>query len=431
MTAKSFIGVTLFLGLLAACGEDDVILPGERSDLRDTPALVNIVRPINLPEAQANADWTHRNGGPAHQIGHPALGGTLTPVFQADIGEGDSRRARITADPVVAGGVIYTVDARATVTATSTTGETLWSRDLTPSRDNPNDASGGGVSVGGGQVYVTTGFGEITALNAANGQVIWVQDLDAPANAAPTLGDGLVYVVARDSTAWALETTTGRVRWQQSGTPSNANFGGGAAPAVKGDIAIFPFPSGEVVATFPEGGLRRWSSVVSGDRLGRAASLINDIAGDPVIDGNRVYVGNFGGRIVALDIFDGTRIWTASEGAISPVWPVDDAVFLINDVNELVRLDANSGLPVWRVSLPDVDAERAARQKRVFAHYGPILAGGRLIITSSDGAIRQFDPTSGALLGEVELPGGAASAPVVAGQTLYVVSKTGQLHAFR
>ncbi len=431
MTAKSFIGVTLFLGLLAACGEDDVILPGERSDLRDTPALVNIVRPISLPQAQTNADWTHRNGGPAHQIGHPALGGTLTQVFQADIGEGDSRRARITADPVVAGGVIYTVDARATVTATSTTGETVWSRDLTPSRDNPNDASGGGVSVGGGHVYVTTGFGEITALNAANGQVIWVQDLDAPANAAPTLGDGLVYVVARDSTAWALETTTGRVRWQQSGTPSNANFGGGAAPAVEGDIAIFPFPSGEVVATFPEGGLRRWSSVVSGDRLGRAASLINDIAGDPVIDGNRVYVGNFGGRIVALDIFDGTRIWTAGEGAISPVWPVDDAVFLINDVNELVRLDANSGLPVWRVSLPDVDAERAARQKRVFAHYGPILAGGRLIITSSDGAIRQFDPTSGALLGEVELPGGAASAPVVAGQTLYVVSKTGQLHAFR
>uniref|UniRef100_A0AAN0M6J3 Uncharacterized protein n=1 Tax=Yoonia rhodophyticola TaxID=3137370 RepID=A0AAN0M6J3_9RHOB len=31
------------------------------------------------------------------------------------IGEGDSRRARITADPVVAGGVIYTLDARATV----------------------------------------------------------------------------------------------------------------------------------------------------------------------------------------------------------------------------------------------------------------------------------------------------------------------------
>jgi len=52
-------------------------------------------------------------------------------------------------------------------------------------------------------------------------------------------------------------------------------------------------------------------------------------------------------------------------------------------------------------------------------------------VASSDGLIRQFDPASGALIGTIALPGGAASAPVVAGQTLYVISKTGQLHAFR
>ena len=71
------------------------------------------------------------------------------------------------------------------------------------------------------------------------------------------------------------------------------------------------------------------------------------------------------------------------------------------------------------------------RQSSIFTHYGPVLAGGRLIVTSSDGLIRQFDPTSGALIGQITLPGGAASGPVVAGETLYVISKTGQLHAFR
>jgi sugar lactone lactonase YvrE len=38
---------------------------------------------------------------------------------------------------------------------------------------------------------------------------------------------------------------------------------------------------------------------------------------------------------------------------------------------------------------------------------------------------------SGALVGQIEIPSGAASAPVVAGNTLYVVSKNGQLLAFR
>lgn len=431
MTPRTIIGVTLALGLLAACGEEDVILPGERFDLRPTAATVNEVRDVALPAARANADWTHRNGGADHQISHPALGMALAPVFVAEIGEGNSRRARITSEPVVAGGVIYTVDARATVTATSTDGQTLWSRNLTPGRDNASDASGGGVSVGNGQVYVTTGFGEITALNAATGQVLWVQDLDAPVNTGPTLNGDLVYVVSRDSTAWALETNNGRVRWQRSGTPSSANFGGGASPAVSGEFAIFPFPSGEIAATYPRGGLPRWSTVVSGDRLGRAASLINDIAGDPVISGNRVYIANFGGRTVALDLDDGSRIWTAGEGAVSPVWPTGDSVFLINDVNELVRLDGSNGTAVWRISLPNFEEGRTVRQRSVFAHYGPVLAGGRLIVTSSDGLIRQFDPRSGALIATIDLPGGAASAPVVADETLYVLNKDGQLHAFR
>ena len=432
MTVRVCIAAVLSMAVLAACGEEDVILPGDRFDLRAQPAFENQSRPVSIPAAQANNQWSHRNGTPSHAINHPALGTALTPLFVVDIGEGDSKDARLTSHPIVADGVIYTVDARATVTATTVDGARLWSRNLIPSRDNAGDASGGGLSVAGGQVYVTTGFGQISALNAATGDVVWVQDLDAPANASPTVRGDLVYVVARDSTAWALDVTNGRVRWQQSGTPSTANFGSGAAPATAGEFVIFPFPSGEVLTTYPIGGIQRWSTVVSGDRLGSVSAVINDISGDPVIVGDRVYIGNFGGRTVALDLQDGSRIWTATEGAVSPVWPVGNAVYLINDINELVRLDATSGDPVWRVALPTFeDEERTRRQKRVFTHYGPVLAGGRLIVTSSDGLIRQFDPTSGALVGEIALPGGAASGPVVAGQTLYVLTKTGQLHAFR
>ncbi len=432
MTLKASITAALSLALLAACGDNDEILPGERFDIRAQTTFENQTLPVSIPAATVNADWGHRNGNPSHAIAHPALGAALSPLFVADIGAGDSRRARITSYPVVADGVIYTVDARALVTATTVDGSTLWARDLTPTRDNATDASGGGISVGGGQVYVATGFGEITALDAATGAEVWTQDLDAPANAAPTLRGDLVFVVGRDSTAWALDTTTGRIRWQRSGAPSTANFAGGASPAVSGEFVIFPFPSGEVLATYPRGGLTRWSTVVSGERLGNAAGVINDISGDPVIVGDRVYIGNFGGRTAAINLDDGTRLWTATDGSVNPVWPVGEAVFLINEVNELVRLDAQTGNPVWRTSLPTFEnEERTQRQKRVFAHFGPVLAGGRLIVTSSDGLIRQFDPTSGALIGELELPGGAASGPVVAGQTLYVLSKNGQLHAFR
>lgn len=431
MTVRSFVGAMAGLAFLASCGEQDVILPGERLDLRPDQAIENEVRPINFASPVANANWTHRNGEPDHSIRHPALGANLTQVFSVDIGEGDSRRARITADPVVENGVVYTLDARARVSATNINGTALWSVDLTPSSDGANDASGGGLAVDDGRLYVATGFGELTVLNAATGREIWTQDLDAPGGSPPTVRGDLVYVVTRDSRAWAVETDTGRIRWQINGTPSVGNFSGGAGPAVTSEIAVFPMPSGEVLGAFPQGGLRRWSSVVTGQRLGESAADISDIAGDPVISGDRVYAANFAGRLVAMKTTNGDRIWTATEGAVSPVWPAGGSVFVVNEISQLVRLDDRDGSVIWKVDLPKFTETRFRQQRTVFAHYGPVLAGGRLIVASSDGVIRQFDPTSGALVGSVAIEGGAASNPIVAGQTLYVVSKDGRLVAFR
>ncbi|MBM1222387.1 PQQ-binding-like beta-propeller repeat protein [Ponticoccus sp. SC2-23] len=428
----------LALAILAGCGEQDVILPGERLDIRDgliggeAEVSSNVARPISLPSQQVNADYTHRGGSAVHYITHPALSASLTRAFSVDIGEGNSRRARITADPVIADGRIFTLDARSRVSAFTTRGDPLWTTDLTPPTDSAADASGGGLAVGGGTLYVTTGFGELVALDVATGGERWVQDLDAPGGSAPTVRGDLVYVVARDSRAWAVERSDGRVRWQISGTPPGANFSGGAGAAVTSDIAVFPFPSGEILAAFPEGGVRRWSSVIAGERLGRAAAVAaNDIAADPVIVGNTIYVGNVSGRVVAMRLDTGDRVWTAAEGATSPVLPVGGSVFFVNDLGELVRLDAGNGSVIWRVALPVEEEGEFWEGTTRFVQYGPILAGGRLIVASSEGLLRQFDPVSGALVGSVALPGGAASHPVVAGGILYVVSADGQLQAFR
>lgn len=423
--------LVLAFAVLMGCAEQDIPLEGERLSIRGESVFENETRSISLPAQQSNAAWTHRNGSAEHAITHPALPTTLTQAFAVNIGEGNSRRARITADPVVLDNVVYTLDAHSLVSATSTAGAPIWSADLAPLLDDVKDASGGGLAVGRNTLYVTTGFGVLTALDLATGQKVWTQDLDAPGTSAPTVVGDLVYVVGRDSIAWAVEADSGRVRWQLSGTPSISNFAGGAGIAANSEIAVIPFPSGEVIGAFPQGGLRRWSATISGDRLGEAAANISDIAGDPVLDGNRAYVANFSGRLVALNSFDGDRIWTAQEGAISPVWPAGGSVFLINDLNELVRLDASDGSAIWKTQLPQFIETRIRQQRTVFAHYGPILAGGRLIVASSDGIIRSFDPTSGAEVSQLALPSGAASNPVVAGNTLYVVSKDGELVAFR
>ncbi|PZX17602.1 outer membrane protein assembly factor BamB [Palleronia aestuarii] len=432
--AGRLFGALLPLALLAACGGEDVILPGERLDLREdrvtAQAQVDRALPISLPAALMRDAWTHRASDAAHDIPHAALSPLPRPIFSVPIGQGENRRHRISADPVVADGRVFTVDSRARVTAHGTDGRTLWSVDLTPPGD-PGDASGAGLAVEGGRLFVSTAFGDLVALDPATGRRFWAQDLGAAAAGAPTVSGGIVYVVARDATAWAIDVANGRVRWTEQGTPSLNGVVGGAAPAISGEMIVLPFASRELAGVLRQGGTRLWTANVAGTRLGEVYATIGDISGDPVIEGGRVYAGNPSGRTAAFDLRSGEQIWSARDGAMSPVLVAGGSVFSVSDQAELLRLDAATGERIWGTELPYLVPSRLSRRRGVVTHYGPILAGGRLWVASGDGRLRAFSPQSGALLAEIELPGGAATNPVVAGGALYVVSQDGQLLAFR
>jgi len=426
---------------LTGCEEPETILAGKRENLRAEesdsslvvrdPLAQNRSAPVALAAEQTNTAWLQRHNSPQTRIQHPAYSGAIVPVWNVDIGAGDSRFGRITSEPVVFDGKLFTLDSEARVSATTTSGNAVWSVSLVPERDAGRDATGGGIAASEGVVFVTSGFGTVTALNADSGAQLWQQKLQAAGTGMPTVRDGIVYLVAGDATAWALSAETGRVLWQLGSTADKNNILGGAAPAVSDSLAVFSFGSNELQAAFKQGGLRVWDTVISGQRRGFTRSRISDITGDPVIAGGRIFAGTHSGRMVALDVESGARLWTAEEGPMSPVWVVGEAVFLVSDANELVRLDANTGERVWGVKLPFFTKERPKRQATVFAHYGPVLAGGRLYVASNDGLIRAFDPTNGALLHTGEIPGGATTSPVFAGGMMFVVSGKGQLFAFR
>lgn len=445
MTFSYRVGLVALAALMSGCADGELILAGERLSPRDAlvgaqgaddttlplpVAGVNAVA-ISLPGQQANADWTHRGGTAAHLTGNAAYSGAMTRIWSVGIGQGDSRRNRITADPVVAAGRIFTLDSSDRVSATAASGGTIWQADLAPASDRSGEASGGGLAIGDGMVFATTGFGELIALEAASGKIAWRQKFDVAVGGAPTVAGGQVYVVARDGSAWAVGARDGRVAWSLPGTPAQAGVAGASAPAVSGDTVVFPFASGQLLAANTADGLPVWSGYVAGKRLGRAYASYSDLTGDPVIAGSTVYAGSAAGRLAALDLTTGASLWSAPDGAASPVVLAGGSLFMVNDEDQLLRLDAGSGAEVWRVDLPYFTKDKDKRRKAIYAHFGPVLAGGRLITASSDGWLRAFDPASGKLLGQAELPGGAASAPVVAGGTLYVVSKSGQLHAFR
>jgi outer membrane protein assembly factor BamB len=436
------------LAALAACGQREVILEGERFAVRADlaaslpvegqsapsapPEAANLSLPISLPPQVQGADWTHRAGNARHLMPHSALSPRPARVWSADIGEAANRKSRIAAAPVVAGGRVFTLDAGALVVATGTDGATLWSADLTAAYDRGGGQSGGGLAVGGDRLFVTTGYGEVVALAAATGDVIWRQRVEAPVSGAPATDGQAVYVMGRDGSAWAIDTADGKVLWQVVGSPAVAGYVGTAAPSVADRAVIFPTTAGELMAVLKiGGGTKIWQRSLAGERLGRAYAFSADVTGDAVVDGSVMYAGTAAGRTVAMSTSSGEAIWSAGEGALGPVAVAGGSIFLVNDEAELVRLDAATGEVIWAQPMPYFTQDKIKRRKGIFAHYGPVLAGGRVVVASSDGLLRVFDPVDGSLTHTAEIPGGAATQPAVAGGTLYVVGGNGQLHAFR
>lgn len=432
------------VALVAGCSQE-VILEGERLDRR-SPGLVegdarppvpaysddfeNRAEPVSLPPARANADWPQLLGNAAHHLPNPAFSGAPSVLWQARIGQGNDRKHHITASPVVGAGRVFTLDAEAGVMAHTTAGAPVWSADVTPPGRRRGDASGGGLALGAGKLFVTSGFGALTALDAATGALVWRQALDADAQGAPAYADGVVYLATKDAQGYAIDAENGRILWQVSGIPDASGYEGVAAPAILGGTVVFGMIGGELVAADRKTGERRWLTRLAGERLGRAYVQTTDVTGQPVMVGKVTYAANPVGRSFAIDD-TGAVIWQANEGALDPMAVAGGAVFLVSDENRLIRLDAATGAPVWAVELPYYKARKLRRRTAIYAHRGPVVAGGLVWLASSDGLMRGYDPVDGALAVSIELPDGAVTLPALSGGTAYVVTRRGLLLALR
>ena len=135
--------------------------------------------------------------------------------------------------------------------------------------------------------------------------------------------------------------------------------------------------------------------------------------------------------MAALDLETGKRKWTSNEGSNGDILVLGESIFFVTDENRLARVSKLDGSLIWSVQLPHFTKKNTKRRAEIFAHYGPILAGGRLVLVSSDQLLREFDPLNGSLISSIELPSAAASNPIVVNETLYTLTVEGDLLAFR
>jgi outer membrane protein assembly factor BamB len=93
-------------------------------------------------------------------------------------------------------------------------------------------------------------------------------------------------------------------------------------------------------------------------------------------------------------------------------------------------LTRKEGRVKWIHQLPHwTDPEDTTSDPIVWS--GPVLVSDRLIVVSSDGFAESISPYSGALLTRMEIPDKTYIAPVVANDTLYILTNNADLVALK
>jgi outer membrane protein assembly factor BamB len=360
---------------------------------------------------------------------HLALPNTLREAWKTGIGEGSSRYTQVLAQPIVVGDRVYAMDGGSQVGAyDASNGNRIWLVDVKPSGDH-GSSFGGGIAFWKGRLYVSSGYARVLALDPKDGKVIWKAGVGAPVRSGPTVADGRVYVVTVENELAALAADDGRRLWGHNGIPETAALVGSASPAVEGEVVVVGYSSGEVDALTVENGRPLWSDNLASARSVDAVSALADIRGRPIIDRGRVFGISHAGRMAAIDLRDGERVWEQEIGSSHGPWVAGDYVYVLSNDSELVCLTRNDGKVRWVRRLPNYEDEKNKEDPISWA--GPVLGGDRLIVLSSDGWALSVSPYTGEPLGRQQIPGNAFVDPVIANNTLYILTDNGQLSAYR
>jgi outer membrane protein assembly factor BamB len=425
--------------------------------LNDTLEVAGTILPseIVLPAVYTNPDWPQTGGYATHAPQRTNVPGNLNKIWSKGVGKGSNRKGRVVSSPVVAGGVIYTVDGNNKVVAMdANTGSSLWDYKIRVAKTkrtrkggtslvdrvkdpfiwgdkggSDKEAVGGGVAVSDGRIYVTSGFGLAVALDATTGSEIWRTRTRTPIHSAPAVDNGRMFAVSDDNELFAFDADTGAILWTYQAIIETARMLTAPAPAIIDDVVIAPFSSGEIVALRVQNGGVLWQDSLDASGLLTPLAALNDIGSGPVVADGYVFASAQSGSLGAFDLRTGQRVWSQPAGSLGFPLVVGDFIFTVTTEGQVACLSKADGTVIWLTQLQAF--KNVKKRKKRIAWAGPIMAGERLLVMGSNGRAIEVSPFDGSIIRNFKLSGEVYVPPIVANDTVYYITDGAKLVALR
>ena len=315
--------------------------------------------------------------------------------------------------PALAADSVYVAGRDGTVARlNAATGQVRWSTTL--------DARlSGGVGSDGRLVVVASDEGVVFALDAESGSVRWRARVSSEVLAAPAIGDGLVLVRSADSRVFAFGVDDGKRRWVYQRAAASLIVRAPAGLSIEGDTVYAGFSGGKLVAIALENGGPRWEATVAVPHGATELERVTDVEGVPIVQGREVCAAAFQGRVGCFDLRNGNPIWTREISSLTGVSLDARYAYVSDDRGGVHAFDRSNGRSVWKQD------KLANRQTSL-----PLPLGAEIAVGDLEGYVHFLARDSGAFVARFATDGGPIrAAPIKLPSGILVQTVSGRLYA--
>ncbi len=233
---------------------------------------------------------------------------------------------------------------------------------------------------------------------------------------APIYAKGRVYGLDNNGHVFAIDADSGKVLWKRRPARLNAS-----APAYAHKrLFVVNLIPGQIVALNVENGKTEWEK-----ELGSRSES------SPVVIGNRVFFGDEGGTLHAVDRRNGHTIFSTQLcGAIKAAPAYRHGILYVGDYGGCMNaVNSHSGKIRWQSSSQGLGLGSTGR-----FYSTPAVAFGRVYSGNNDHRVYSFEADDGTLAWSHSTGGYVYSGPTVAdtqttGPTVYIGSVDGNVYA--
>ncbi len=298
---------------------------------------------------------------------------------------------------------------------------TVLSVDAATGRENWRVAAGVGLATGAGSDGRLAAAGSVTSelLVWESGRLLWRTRLSSQPYTAPLVAGDRVFVLGGDRSVTAFDGRTGRLLWTQQRTSEPLVLRQPGVLLAVGDTLVVGL-SARLTGLSPDNGSVRWEAPLASPRGINDIERLVDLTAPVSRVSDVVCARAFQVSIGCVSTSRGSVLWTR---------PATGAGGLAGDEQAVFAAEADGTLVAWRRS----DGERLWSTDRLRHRQltGPLSLGRSVVVGDQQGLVHLLAREDGAPLNRLVTDGsGVAGTPVLAGNTLVVVTRSGGIFGF-